>query len=122
MELGFQGVALLLDRAQCLGDGQLQFILTALQTRLQGGDFGVFARCALRQLRLGLCLGELHGVFLLQVGGMQALVKLLLERFVAHLLQDIGIAGLVHLKRFGAMRANDVVHGMTRGSEGWTLV
>jgi hypothetical protein len=40
-------------------------------------------------------------------------MQLLLERAVAHLLQDVGVTGLIDLEGFATLGADDVVHAGT---------
>jgi hypothetical protein len=108
--LNTQIVALFLDRAQGLGHSELQFVLAGLQASLKCGNFGVFAGGVLHQPGLRLSLSQLNGVFFLDMGGVQAFLELLLKLFVAHLLEDVGVAGFVDFEGFGAMGADDVVH------------
>ncbi|MET1047458.1 MAG: hypothetical protein ABWX70_12285, partial [Hyphomicrobium sp.] len=55
-------------------------------------------------------LGELNGVQFLSLGQFEALMQLLLELGVTHLLENVGIASLVDLEGLGAMRADDLAH------------
>ena len=59
-----------------------------------------------------LGLGQGNGVALFPLGQFEALVQLLVEIRVAHLLEDVGIPGFVHLERLVAVGADDVVHGV----------
>ena len=54
--------------------------------------------------------GQFNGVSLLLLCQGQPLVQLLLEIPVTHLLENVGVAGFIHLECLAAMRADDVVH------------
>ena len=56
-------------------------------------------------------LGKLDGIALVLLGQFKPFMQLLLERAVAHLLEDICVPRLVDLEGFVAVGADDFVHG-----------
>ena len=99
-----------LDGFQGFCDGQLAFNFLAFQLCRQGLDLGVLPRGRLEHFVADGLLGQLDCADLFLLSQFQALVQLLLEFAVAHLLEDVGVAGLVDLEGFVAVWADDVVN------------
>jgi hypothetical protein len=112
LEFVGQRVALLLDGAQRLGHGELARHLAGIETGLQPWISASLAAAACCSSLAAARRGQLDGVALVLLGQLQPLVQLLLEGLVAHLLQDVRVAGLVDLEGLAAVRADDVVHGI----------
>ena len=64
-------------------------------------------------------LGQGNRIALFPLDQLQPLVKLLLERAIAHLLENVCIPHLVDLEGFVAAGADDLVHGDWDFSFGW---
>jgi len=106
-----QRIALLVHCAQGLGHRQPACHLGGVQLGLQALNLGVFGGRRLLQFIGHLGLRQRYRIALVLLGQLQPLVQLRVEIRVAHLLEDVGIAGLVHLERLVAVGADDVVHG-----------
>ena len=107
-----QGISLLLDIGEGLCHGQLACYLAGLQLSLEPLDFRLSFGPLLLQLRAQLGTRQFHSVPFVAFGQLQSLVQLMLEVAVAHLFEDVGVAGFIDLEGLAAVRANDVVHGL----------
>lgn len=79
---------------------------------MQGLDFCILGCGSFLQFGGQLRFGQLDSTLLVLLGQLQPFVQLLLKRAVAHLLQDVRIAGLVNLEGFVAVGADDFIHGL----------
>ena len=75
-----------------------------------GLDFGVLGYRSLLHFAGNLGLGEFDGITLVLLGQFKSLMQLLLERAVAHLLQDIGVPRLLDFECFASVGADDFMH------------
>lgn len=117
-ELVRERVALPFHGAQGLAHRELARDIAGLELRLEFLDLAVLGGGGLLQFAGGPGLGEFDGGALVALGQFQPLVQLLLEIAVAHLLQDVRVAGFVDLECLAAMGADDFVHGYVRSAVG----
>ncbi|MDT4867710.1 hypothetical protein FQZ97_1026350 [compost metagenome] len=115
-ELVGERVALPFHGAQGLAHGKFARDIAGLELRLEFLDLAVLGGGGLLQFAGGPGLGEFDGGALVALGQFQPLVQLLLEIAVAHLLQDVRVAGFVDLECLAAMGADDFVHGYVRST------
>ena len=87
-----QRVTLFLHIAQRLRHGQLARMLTRIQLGLECLDFKILGYPRLLHPAGSFSLRKLDGIALALFGQFKALMQLLLERAVADLLQDVGVA------------------------------
>ena len=107
MDFVGQRVTPLLHLIQGVRDGELARHLCGIQPGFQLLYFGVLGESSRLPCAGNLGLRKLHGIALVLLGQFKALVQLLVDRAVAHLLQDIGVPRLVDFECFLAVGSAD---------------